>query len=302
VNRSEPQVTVVVATRDRAAIVGDAVRCALEQEGAELEIVVVDDGSADGTGERLAAIGDPRLRVIRLERSAGVAHARNVGAAARRGAWLAFLDDDDLWSPSWLRTALAAGDRTGAGFVYGGRLVVDAARRPLQAVLPDRPEVLRSTLRRHNAVGGPSAAIVRAAQFDAVGRFDEQLHAFADWDLWVRLVDRTTAAGVAELLVAYTVHADNMHVRSPDAMLAELELLARRGIGDREEMLHWLAAESLRFGRPRQAARLYVKAARHAHRLGNLNRARVALSSGAPRVAEPPLAPAWLSRWPASAL
>src|SRR3954470_18108452 len=98
-------------TRDRWVLATLAIECVLAQEGVELELIVVDDGSA---GEALRPVEDPRVRVLRSERSQGVARARHRGLRAAAPPWVAFLDDDDLWSPEHLRLTLAAAAAEGA--------------------------------------------------------------------------------------------------------------------------------------------------------------------------------------------
>lgn len=135
------EATVVIPTRDRWAIFsGAALPAALGQENINLEVVVVDDGSADGTADRLPALDDPRLRVLRHERSLGVARARNAGIEAARGEWIAFLDDDDIWSPRKLQTQIDAGTAAGGAFVYAGVLFLDERKRFLFGHAPPDPE------------------------------------------------------------------------------------------------------------------------------------------------------------------
>src|SRR5687768_7474043 len=81
---------------------------ALRQDGVDLAVVVVDDGSTDGTYDRLQAIDDPRLEVLRLSRNQGVSTARNAGLERASTEWVAFLDDDDAWAPSHLAGLLQA--------------------------------------------------------------------------------------------------------------------------------------------------------------------------------------------------
>ena len=90
-------VSVVIPTRGRASLVGRAVRSALAQDYARLEVVVVVDGHDDDTRAALDAIDDARLRVVTLPEARGGCGARNAGVAAAMGAWVAFLDDDDEW-------------------------------------------------------------------------------------------------------------------------------------------------------------------------------------------------------------
>lgn len=101
-------VSVVIPTRGRPHLVGRAVASALAQTMTELEVVVVVDGPDEETGSVLAAIGDPRVRVIVEPVSVGASAARNVGIRAAAGTWVALLDDDDVWLPAKLERQLAA--------------------------------------------------------------------------------------------------------------------------------------------------------------------------------------------------
>jgi glycosyltransferase involved in cell wall biosynthesis len=104
-----PAVSVVIPTYQRAALVQEAIESALAQTLTDLEVVVVDDGSTDGTAEVLAARygADPRVRVVRKE-NGGTASARNAGIRAARGRYVAPLDSDDLFLPRHLETLVAA--------------------------------------------------------------------------------------------------------------------------------------------------------------------------------------------------
>jgi len=97
-----PLVSVVLAARDAETTVEEAARSVLRQTVDDLELVVVDDGSVDGTGDVLAAVGDPRLRVLRNEKPLGLAGALNVGLDAARGTYVGRLDADDVALPRWL--------------------------------------------------------------------------------------------------------------------------------------------------------------------------------------------------------
>jgi glycosyltransferase involved in cell wall biosynthesis len=179
-----PTVTVVIPTRDRWQLLSTAaLQAALLQEGVDREVIVVDDGSTDGTAEGLRSLADPRLRVIRHERPRGVAQARNAGIAAARGEWVSFLDDDDVWSPRKLRAQLdAAAD--GADFVYSIAAWLDDALSFLYCPIPPEPVGLASRLLRWNVIwGGCSNVMARTALVRRVGSFDERLFQLADWDL-----------------------------------------------------------------------------------------------------------------------
>ena len=124
-----PRVSVVIPTFDRAELVSAAAESVLAQTFADLEAIVVDDGSTDRTVARLAAIGDPRLTVIAAAHGGCVGAVRNRGVGAARGEWLAFLDSDDLWVPDKLEAQLAALDRSGADWCYADHGLIGAPRR-----------------------------------------------------------------------------------------------------------------------------------------------------------------------------
>ncbi|WP_239152413.1 glycosyltransferase family 2 protein [Virgisporangium aliadipatigenens] len=108
---SVPEVSVVIPTRARPPLVTRAVRSALAQTLPDIEVIVVVDGPDPDTDTALAAVDDPRLRVVRLPESGGAPHARNVGVEHARAPFVALLDDDDEWHPEKLavQCALAAG-------------------------------------------------------------------------------------------------------------------------------------------------------------------------------------------------
>src|SRR3954465_11445182 len=114
-------VTVVIPTRDRLALVRRALRSALNQEGVRLRAVVVDDGSCPPTARALDAFRDARVHVVHNQQSLGVSAGRNVGLALVATPWVAFLDDDDFWAPDKIRSQVDALAATpGAGWSTAG--------------------------------------------------------------------------------------------------------------------------------------------------------------------------------------
>src|SRR5215213_295324 len=103
-----PDATIIIPTRDRPDWLPRTLLSALEQQGTEAEIIVVDDGSTTPVSERLTREAQSRLRVLRNPSSLGVARARNRGIDEARGEWIAFLDDDDVWAPNKLSEDLAS--------------------------------------------------------------------------------------------------------------------------------------------------------------------------------------------------
>ncbi|MFG1606878.1 glycosyltransferase family 2 protein [Actinoplanes sp. NPDC049265] len=134
---ANPDVSVVIPTRFRPDLVVRAVRSALVQTHRDLEVIVVIDGPDDPTEKALAALGDERLRVITLPGKGGAPNARNQGAQAARGAWVAYLDDDDEWLPAKLEVQLAAAAASTAALpVVASRLINRTPRA--DSIMPRR--------------------------------------------------------------------------------------------------------------------------------------------------------------------
>jgi glycosyltransferase involved in cell wall biosynthesis len=288
-----PEVTVVIPTRNRERYVVRAVSTALGQRDVDLEVVVVDDGSTDGTAERLAAVEDDRLRVLPHGPPHGVARARNAGVGVARGAWLAFLDDDDIWAPRKLRSQLdVAGPEV--GFVYAAAYHVDdSAEVFMVSNGPPADELLPALLAWNPVPGGCSGVIARTELVRAAGGFDEQLHELADWDLWIGVGTRTQAARCSEPLVAYVEHDENMLFRDRPDLRRELDYLAVKHAEtlaaygttiDRRRVISWAGNQRRRLaaihrdrGHVRTAARMFLEAARETRDPIDLARAAAAL-------------------------
>ena len=112
------EVSVIVPTRNRSALLAMTLRSVLRQRDVDLEVIVVDDASTDDTPRVLAALTDTRVRVIRHAMPSGVAAARNHAAAETQADWLAFIDDDDLWAPEKLLCQLQAAQQLGRDWAY----------------------------------------------------------------------------------------------------------------------------------------------------------------------------------------
>src|SRR4051812_16859537 len=120
-------VTVVVPTRNRLATLRVALRSILAQTSVEVQVIVVDEGSTDGTPAHLATLDD-RVTVIRNEVPKGLPTARNLGIDAAETRLVALCDDDDLWAPNKLESQLFALSATpGAGWSCTGNVSVDDA-------------------------------------------------------------------------------------------------------------------------------------------------------------------------------
>lgn len=261
-----PEVSVVIPTHNRLALLRThALPSALAQEDVDLEVIVVDDASSDGTRDELSKIVDSRLSVVRQETNRGVAAARNAGIRVARGEWLAFLDDDDFWAPRKVRATIDA--VAGADWGYGGVIVVDTASRPLYALpLPDPVGVSDSLLLGNVIPGGASNVIARTSLVSQVGGFDETLaHHTEDWDLWIRLARAAPPAACSEVLVATLQHPERSALRGGWKVVQEAEhVLAKHGPVTSSQVLgvaEWLGLAQHRGGHRLRAAGIFLRAA-----------------------------------------
>jgi glycosyltransferase involved in cell wall biosynthesis len=268
----DTDITVVIPTHDRARLLRRTLRAVLGQRGVRLAVVVVDDGSSDGTGAMLATVGDPRVRTVRHDRARGVSAARNAGVAAASTEWVAFCDDDDVWAPGKLAAQLAAVRADpAAGWSCTGAIAVDERLAPNgRAILPPAGgDVAAALLARNVVPGGGSTVLARLELVRDAGGFDEALAPLADWDLWIRLALRSPLAPVDELLCAYLVSAGGMaHWRG--RLEAELRVVERRYAPERaragaafawSSWRKYLGEGALRAGRRADAARQHARLA-----------------------------------------
>ncbi len=204
-----PEVSVIIPTFNRRAMVHEAIESVLAQRDASFELIVVDDGSTDGTWDDLCGTGfSPRpcgtgfrLCAVRTGNS-GPAAARNRGLGLARGRMVAFLDSDDLWVADKLARQSAfmranphlAISQTGELWIRNGRRL-NPGRRHLKRAGDFFADALRTCLI------SPSAVILRRELLDETGGFDESMTACEDYDLWLRILARHEAGLLDQPLV-----------------------------------------------------------------------------------------------------
>ncbi len=268
-----PRVAVVIPTLDRREFVTEAVASVLTQTAGDLELVVVDDGSTDGTAEALGArFADPRLRVV-CQENRGVSVARNRGVAETRAPWLAFLDSDDQWLPQKLArqlAVLAAEPQEVA--CYTDEVWIRRGRwaNPRQVHGKHSGRIFAACLPL--CIISPSSILLARPVFEALGGFDESLPACEDYDLWLRLAARLPVRFLPErLIVKRNGHPgqlsqahwglDRFRVRA----LWKLALDEEVPLGHRREALEELArkAEVVALGAAKRGAADRVAVFRH---------------------------------------
>jgi glycosyltransferase involved in cell wall biosynthesis len=207
---SSPRVSAIVPAYNAARTIAQTLESALTQTMSDLEVIVVDDGSADATGAVVENIADPRVQLM-SQTNAGVATARNTGIAQARGEWVAFLDSDDIWLPNKLQRQLELMTAMpGCMASQGSAYFVDDDLRPLKlrrCVPVENP--LLSFLRFQNLPNAASSWIVRRELLDQIGGFDPELVILEDWEFSLRLARYANPLCIDEPLTLYRVHPGN---------------------------------------------------------------------------------------------
>jgi GT2 family glycosyltransferase len=215
-------VTVAVCTFNRAHLVGRAIASALAQTFRDIEILVVDDASSDGTPEVLARLDDSRIRIVRLERNGGISRARNTAIAQARGEWLAFLDDDNEWVPKYLDRQLALAESHPESAVVYCRAQCRDERTGCTWLSPmaiRQGRVFRHLVEDWSWNLLMSCTLLRRSALREIDGLDETLKASEDRDLWFRLAQRTEFTGTPDALVVRHEHTGARLSRN-DALLA----------------------------------------------------------------------------------
>lgn len=215
-----PTVSAIIAVRDGAGRVAEAVRSVRAQTAPVLELIVVDDGSADDTAD-VVAQADPAAILVR-QAASGPARARNAGAVAAAGEFLAFLDHDDLWPPG--RTAALLAAMTPATEYLCGRIQIEAWQ-----CAPD-PRLMAASGRHMPFL--PSSGLIRRSLWHRLGGMDPAHDRAEDTDLYLRIRE----AGVQPVLVdavtlIYRQHGGNRSRQieaSQQALLCALQGSAAR--------------------------------------------------------------------------
>lgn len=189
-----PKVTVLIPVLNRERFVDDAIRSVVEQDFEDLEIVVVDDGSTDGTAEVLAswARSDPRIVVVTSPTNQGIPAALNLGLSHARGEYVARLDSDDMLRHGRLAAQATLLDmRPDVVLVSCSYDIVDAAGTYLGTWRSEEPhEVVALLLGFVNVIGGGGQVMFRRADVLDLGGFSLRYPTVEDYDLWVRLLGR----------------------------------------------------------------------------------------------------------------
>lgn len=286
-----PLVSVIMPAYNAAPYIRESVASVLDQQHQNLELIIIDDGSTDGTADLIKGI-DPRITVLSQENS-GPAAARNLGLSKARGEFIAFLDADDLWTPDKLTLQLSFfKENPEFGVVFGGFLrwiaredggfdrppEPEGVHRPADAVISSQTGWIYVPL-LYDSIVCIITALVRREALDTVGGFDPAFVTGEDYNLWLRISRQWQAAKLARTLAYYRIHrSSTTHKPRPInneyvALMSALETWGAVGpdgrVADSERLRERLfmlnfshGYQHVRDGSARVAVRAFWRAAR----------------------------------------
>ena len=207
---NSPTVSVVVPTYNRAGRLSKTLHSVLNQIYQDFEIIVVDDGSTDGTSKVMQTF--PGVKYIFTKENHGVSRARNEGLTHAKGRYICFLDSDDLWDEKKLQVQLQwMEENIDCQVCYTDEIWI---RRGVRVNPMNKHQKYSGDIFRHClplCIVSPSSAMLRAGLFDEVGNFDESLPACEDYDLWLRIAMKHTFHFIKEpLIIKHGGHADQL--------------------------------------------------------------------------------------------
>ena len=209
-----PKVSVIIPTYNRRSMLKEAVDSVLAQDFEDFELIVVDDGSTDGTADEIKKYGG-RVKLFQQKENRGVSASRNSGILQARGKYIGFLDSDDLWVKGKLKIQVAFLDENPHyPLCYTDEIWVRKGKRvnPMLKHSKYSGWILEKCLPL--CIISPSSAMMRKALFSKVGLFDEALPVCEDYDFWLRISARFPIFFIdRKLIIKRGGHSDQLSHR-----------------------------------------------------------------------------------------
>ncbi len=196
-----PRVSIISPTYNRAGVLSETIDSVLEQTIDDFEYIIVDDGSTDSTEDVVRSYNDTRVSYIRLSGNQGANVARNRGIERASGRYISFLDSDDWYLPNRLERTVDVLDKLpddicGVTHSFESIISGEVVRR---STMSDG-RITAADLRSGNVVGGFSNVLFRANVFDEVGKLDEEMPSYQDYEFYLRAIEVGDIYGINEVL------------------------------------------------------------------------------------------------------
>ncbi len=216
-----PEFSVIIPTFNRAHVLPRAIDSVLGQSHGDFELLVVDDGSADGTAQCVARYQDARIQYIRHEQNRGQNTALNTGIAVARGTFVSFLDSDDAWDPAMLEAVRAKfGSDNELGWVYTAFRARDVSGQVRSALSATLEGWVFAEALAQGHVSPPTAFSVRRTCFDVVGTFELD-NIICNDDVMCLKLAKAFKVGRVDATLA-TIHSDGGSRVTEDQALAAM--------------------------------------------------------------------------------
>jgi len=209
----KPVVSVVIATFNRREKLKRALESVFNQTLKDIEIIVVDNASVDGTEDFVKSIQDQRICYVKHDTNKGGPAARNTGIKKAKADLIALLDDDDEWFPAKLTKQVEKLNENPShtGLIYAGAEIYNEVQQKMMQIY--RPQFRGKVYQRlllGTILSSVTSVLVRARCFEQVGGFDEKLSSCQDWDMWLRIAQYFEFDYVDETLVRINMHGEQI--------------------------------------------------------------------------------------------
>lgn len=258
-----PLVSIVTPTFNRVGLLPETINSILNQTWPNIEYIVVDDGSSDGTADYLATLSD-RVTVIR-QANAGQTAALSAGWALARGKYLGYLSDDDILLPDVVTSIVRhLENEPGAAAAFPNSNLIDHKGRAVQERV-GRPFTLRSVVVDHECFIGPGA-LFRRDVYEKTGNWDPKCRVAPDMEFWTRVGSIGRIDFLSDVIALYRIHAGSLSVHgiASDKMVDEFIYIANKFFDGP------FCPAALRDSKPQSLASAHLMAARGHLRAGRL--------------------------------
>lgn len=208
------KVGVIIPTYNRRNTIVKSVQSVLNQTYHNIEVIIVDDGSSDGTEDEIKSIKDSRINYVTLKSNRGVAYARNLGVDLAESEWIAFQDSDDIWRDNKLEKQMAyAQKHPEYSMVYCSYMAhfsnMEDVKIPKTPYLYEMEGKILNTLLLKNTIGAPTACVKKSTFLD-VGGYNVTYRSLEDWEYAIRFAKKYEIGFVPDVLVDVYVSADGV--------------------------------------------------------------------------------------------
>lgn len=211
---AKPAITVLLPVFNDRRFVGRAMQSILDQTYRDFELLIIDDGSTDGSMEIVRSFRDPRIRIESNPRNLGLAQTLNAGLALAKSDLIARMDADDISEPARFERQVAFLEANPQVAVVGTWATwIDENDRPFTTVeFPTQPSEIESALLEDNCIFHPSV-MFRRRPVTEIGGYSASAPLSQDYELWLRLSERHLLANLPEHLLRYRIHRNQLSVR-----------------------------------------------------------------------------------------